>query len=275
MNSLACHHKRGGRGFWTRVRGADRERQFRERAGGRAAMARDDRQRAQNFFKRQRDANHACGANKQFLRHAAESFCGFGNRALGGGVARSSGGAIGVAGIHHDCTHVALRRAQVFFGKKHGRGDDKILREDGGGRGRNVARKNREIERAGFLEAAGGRGEAKPARQGGFRKCVLYQRDVRMTSTTLSEGTSDPPQRQRGRIGVSLLGLRSWLGSCFGGFLVETSFQIGNGGAHIFGRGAAGNFFRGKGCLHAEALCEIGLKRGRDFFQSVDRKRSP
>jgi len=26
MNSLACHHERSGRGFWARVRGADRER---------------------------------------------------------------------------------------------------------------------------------------------------------------------------------------------------------------------------------------------------------
>ena len=66
-------------------------------------------------------------------------------------MARSSGGAIGVAGVHHDRTHVTLRCAQVFFGNEHRRGDDKIFREDGGGRGRNVARKNREIERAGFL----------------------------------------------------------------------------------------------------------------------------
>jgi hypothetical protein len=70
---------------------------------------------------------------------------------LGSRIARSSGGTIGIAGIHHDRTHVALRRAQVFFGNEYRRGDDKILREDGGGRGRNVARKNREIERAGFL----------------------------------------------------------------------------------------------------------------------------
>jgi len=31
------------------------------------------------------------------------------------GVTRRASGAIGIAGIHHDRTHVALRRAQVFF----------------------------------------------------------------------------------------------------------------------------------------------------------------
>src|SRR5467141_2632351 len=238
-------------------------------------MARNDRQRAKNFFQRQGNADDARGADKQFLWRAAKPLRGFGNGALGGGMARGAGGAVGVAGIHHDRAHAALRGAQVLLGNENGCGNHEILRENGGGRGRSVARKNREIERAGFLQAAGGRGEAKPSRQRSFRKCVLYQRDVRMTSATLPEGTSDPPQRQRGRIGVSLLGLRSWLGSCFGGFLVETCFQIGNGGAHVFGRGAAVNFFRRERGVNAEALREIGFKRRRDFFQSFERKSRP
>src|SRR5258708_12378806 len=91
-----------------------------------------------------------------------------------------------------------------------------------------------------------------------------------MTRATLPEGTSDPPQRQRGRIGVSLLGLRSWLGSCFGGFLVETCFQIGNGSAHVFGSGAAVNFFRRERGVNAEALREIAFKRRRGFFQRFE-----
>src|SRR5258708_2301266 len=96
-----------------------------------------------------------------------------------------------------------------------------------------------------------------------------------MTSATLPEGTSDPPRRQRGKIGVSLLGLCSWLGSCFVGFFVKTCFQIGNGGAHVFGRGASRNFFRGQRGVSAEALREIGFKRRRDFFQSFERQNCP
>jgi len=42
-------------------------------------------------------------------------------------------------------------RAGVL-GNEHRCGDDKISREDGAGRGWNVARKNREIERAGFFK---------------------------------------------------------------------------------------------------------------------------
>ena len=114
-------------------------------------MARNDRQRAKNFFQRQGNADDARGADKQFLWRAAKPLRGFGNGALGGGMARRAGGAVGIAGIHDHRAHAALRGAKVFFGNKHWCGDDKILREDGGGRGRNVARKNREIERAGFL----------------------------------------------------------------------------------------------------------------------------
>jgi hypothetical protein len=96
----------------------------------------------------------------------------------------------------------------VFFGNENGRGNYKILREDRGGRRRHVARKNREVQRAGFLQAASGRGEAESARQGRFRKCVLDQGNVRMTSAPPPEGTSDPPQPRR-RTVVSLPGLHS------------------------------------------------------------------
>src|SRR5467141_3074621 len=238
-------------------------------------MTRYDRQRAKNFFQRQRNADDARGADKQFLWRAAKPLRGFGNHALGRSMARRAGGAVRVARVHNHGAHAALRRAQVFLGNEHRRGNDKVLREDGGGRRRHVARKNREIERAGFLQAARGRGKAEPARQRCFRKCVLYQRDIRMTSATLPEGTSDPPRRQRGKIDVSLLGLHSWLGSCFGGFFVETCFQIGNGGAHVFGRRAAVNFFRRERGVNAEALREIGFKRRRDFFKSFERKSRP
>src|SRR5438046_994819 len=56
----------------------------------------------------------------------------------------------------------------MFFGESDGSGDDEILREDGGGRGRDVAGKNGEIEGASFFEAAGGGGETEAFGEGGF-----------------------------------------------------------------------------------------------------------
>src|SRR5260370_26360495 len=163
----------------------------------------------------------------------------------------------------------------MLFGKGEGRGDHEILCKDSGGRGRHIARKNRKVEGAGFLQAASGRGEAESARQRGFRKCMLQQRKIRVTSAPLPEATSDPAQPRRRRIAVSLLDLHSWLGSCFGGFFVETSFQIPDGVTNTFGRCAAGNFFRGERRFHAEALREIGFKRRRDFFKNFERQRRP
>ena len=102
-------------------------------------------------------------------------------------------------------------------------------------------------------EAAGGRGEAESEREGGFGEGVLHQRDIRMTSASLPEGTSDPPQPRRGITAVLLPGLHSWFGSCFDGFLVETSFQICDSVSDAFRRGTAGDFFRGKRSVNAEA----------------------
>src|SRR4029077_7707423 len=124
-------------------------------------------------------------------------------------VTRITGCAIGVPGVHYDGAHAALRRANIFFGNENRRSDHEILRKDSGGRRRHIARKNGEVQRAGFLQAASGRGEAKSARQGRFRKCVLYQRNIRVTSAALPEGTSDPPQPRRRKIAVLLLGLYS------------------------------------------------------------------
>src|SRR5947209_18198842 len=141
----------------------------------------------------------------------------------------------------------------MLLGNQNGCGNDEILREDCCGRGRHVARKNGEVERAGFLQAAGGRGEAESEREGGFGEGVLHQRDIRVTSASLPEGTSDPPQPRRGIIAVLLPGLHSWFGSCFDGFFVETSFQTCDSVSDAFGRGTAGDFFRGKRSVNAEA----------------------
>src|SRR5437867_3995511 len=68
---------------------------------------------------------------------------------------------------------------------------------------RNIARKNREVQRAGFLQAASSGGEAETTRQGCFGESLLHQRSVLTSGATHPEGTSDPAQRQRGRIAHS------------------------------------------------------------------------
>ena len=100
----------------------------------------------------------------------------------------------------------------MLFGDGDWGGDDKILREDCGGGGRNVARNDGEIERAGFFQAAGEACEPESARERSFGECVLDQRDVRVTSAPSPEATSSPPRRRLG----CLAGLRlacSWRGS--------------------------------------------------------------
>src|SRR5260370_9495823 len=163
----------------------------------------------------------------------------------------------------------------MLFGKGEGRGDHEILCKDSGGRGRHIDRKNRGVEGAGFLQAAGGRGEAESARQRGFRKCMLQQRKIRVTSAPLPEATSDPAQPRRRRIAVSLLDLHSWFGSCFGGFFVETSFQIPDGVRDAFGRGAAGNNLVGDHVLYRRTVQEIFLEQRRNLLHVIERKLRP
>src|ERR1700676_2271651 len=114
----------------------------------------------------------------------------------------------------------------MLLGNGDRSGDNKILRENGRGRGRNVARNNREIERAGFFQSAGDACEAKSARKRSFGECVLHQRYVRVTSAPPPEGTSSPPKRRSGCL-AELQFACSWCGSYFAGFFVETFFQIG------------------------------------------------
>jgi hypothetical protein len=132
-------------------------------------MPRNDRQRPKNSLERQLNANHSCGANKKLLRRATQPPGGFGNGSHGGGMARFACGAIGIAGVYHHSAHATFGRAQVLFGNQHGCGNDKVLREHRGSRRRHIARKNREIERAGFLPPQAV-AAAKSARQGTLRK---------------------------------------------------------------------------------------------------------
>jgi hypothetical protein len=54
--------------------------------------------------------------------------------------------------------------AKMFLGNYHRGGDNKVLRENRGGRSGNVARNNREIERTGFFQSAGRGRETKSMR---------------------------------------------------------------------------------------------------------------
>src|ERR1700676_536294 len=136
MDALAGHFERGGGGFRARVGGADGERDFRERARGRAAVAGKLGQSAQDFFDWQLNADHSGGTHKNFLSGAAEAFGGFGDGAFGGGVALRAGGAVGVAGVDDDGAHVALRGAKMLLGNEHRSRGDEFWGEGGGwGRG--------------------------------------------------------------------------------------------------------------------------------------------
>src|SRR6202011_3657019 len=98
---------------------------------------------------------------------------------------------------------------------------------------------------------------------------MLHYRSSHRVSATLTEGTSDPPRGARFFVLRPQLAC-SWLGSCFDGFFVETSFQIRDGVTNAFGRRAAGNFFRCKRGRNAEATREISVKCRRDFLECFE-----
>src|SRR6267154_6561271 len=85
----------------------------------------------------------------------------------------------------------------MCFGNQDGSGDHQVLREYSGGGSGNFAGEDGEVERAGFFEAAGGRGEAKAAGKRGFRESVLHWRRGHRVSAMLTEGTSGPPRKWR------------------------------------------------------------------------------
>ncbi|HEX4542504.1 MAG TPA: hypothetical protein VH114_05005 [Candidatus Acidoferrum sp.] len=166
MDPLAGHFEGSSGGFRARVGGAYGERSFGKGARRRAAEPRNDGQRSQNFFERQRNANDAGGADEDFLRRAVKTLGRFGDRALGGCVTLRASGAIRIAGIYHHGAHAALRGAQVLLGNQDGSSDNEILRKNGGGGGGHVTREDGEVEGASFFQAASGRGEAEAAREG-------------------------------------------------------------------------------------------------------------
>src|SRR5580692_5443372 len=212
MNSFAGHFEGGAGGFRARVGGADGEREFGEGAGGGAAIAREFRYGAQDFLDSERHADDARRADDDFVGLAAKCLGCFRDGSLCRSVAGGAGGTVGVAGVDDYGAHAAFRGAQVFLGNGDGSGGDEILREDGGGGSRDVAADHRDIERTGFLQAAGEACEPETVRERSFGKCVLHQRDIRVTSAPPPEATSSPPRR-RVRCSAGLLLAGSWRGS--------------------------------------------------------------
>src|SRR6267378_1417943 len=109
------------------------------------------------------------------------------------------------------------------FGNQHGGGNNQVLREYSGRGSGNIAGENGQIERAGFFQAAGRRGEAEAAGQRGFRQSGLHFRRGHGVSTMLTEGTSEPPRNlrrvkwrvsPRGSVAVGRIAC-SWRGSWF------------------------------------------------------------
>src|SRR5271157_2191663 len=111
-----------------------------------------------------------------------------------GRAACRSGGAIGVACIDDNRAHAAFGGAQILLGDHNGWSDNEVLREDGGGRSRNVTGEQRQVQRASLLQATSSGRETESARESGFGEDVLHGMRIREAGMTLTEATSDPPR---------------------------------------------------------------------------------
>ena len=150
-----------------------------ERAEG-TAISCDAGERAKDFFDGQRHANDTRGADRDFFRAATEMASRFFDSSSGDGVPGCTGGAVGVARIDDDRAHASFRRLQMRLGDQHGRGNNKILREDGRGGCRHITGNQGEVESAGFFQSAGSRGKTETARQGCFgRELASWAEDPR------------------------------------------------------------------------------------------------
>src|SRR6516165_10047317 len=134
MNAFSGHLERRGSRLRPRIGGANRQRKFHERTSRGAAVSRDSRQRAKNFFDREGYADDARGANENLFRPAIEPTRSFFHGFHGGGIARSAGSAIGVSGIDDDRPHTPFRSAQMCLRDDYRRRYYKILRENRGSR---------------------------------------------------------------------------------------------------------------------------------------------
>src|SRR3974390_89063 len=140
MNAFSGHLERRGSSLGPRIGGANRQREFHERTSRGAAVSRDSRQRAKNFFDRQGYADDAGGANENLFWPATEPTRSFFHGFHGGGIAGSAGRAIGVSGIDDDRPHAPFRSAQMCLRDDYRRRYDKLLRYTSGRRSGEVAR---------------------------------------------------------------------------------------------------------------------------------------
>src|SRR6266704_2688222 len=69
-------------------------------------------------------------------------------------MAGRAGGAIGIAGVHHDGAHFPFRGAQMLLGNQNCGGNHQILCEDSRSGSGHIARKDRQIQRASLLQQA-------------------------------------------------------------------------------------------------------------------------
>ncbi len=121
------------------------------------------RQRGDEFFRRQRNADNSGGRRKDFFRFACERL---GGRLAGGAGSIDAGlsdSAVGVAGIDGDHADPAARCEKMFRVNEQRRGLDAIACECGGGSCGRVCNNQREVGAAALLQAGLGRSEAKTA----------------------------------------------------------------------------------------------------------------
>src|SRR5208282_2717033 len=106
---------------------------------------------------------------------------------------------------------------------------DKILSEYRGRGCRYVTGEQGQIERAGFLQAAGSRGETESARKRSFGGGLFHGRRVRRASAVLMEGTSDPPRGRKRFLQHRRRSRGSWLFLQLCEFLLELRDRSANG----------------------------------------------
>src|SRR6516165_5923770 len=200
MNALAGHLESGGGRFGPRIGSADGQRKLGERARRGAAIARQAGQGAQDLFYRKLHADDAGGADEEFVSGKVHGTGRFFVAAQGDRLTLGAGGAVGVAGVDDDSSHAAFGDQEIPLGDPDGRGDNQVLRENRRGRRRDVAREEGQVERAGFLEAAGGGGKAEAQGESGFgrgcghfREASFARRSSSSAMAARTESIAVPP----------------------------------------------------------------------------------
>ncbi len=159
----------------------------------------------------------------------------------------------------------------MSFGDNNRRGDDEILRKDGGRGGGHITRKECQVQSTCFFQAASGRGEAESARQGRFGGGLFHGRGVRGANAKLTEETSDPPgdrrlfRRYRRRSRGSWLFLQ----------LCEILLELRDGSTNGFFGSATGDGLGSDGGIERKAVQEIISEVCGNFAEIARRELHP